>query len=36
VLLCNKPALNNSSKCICSYGGVVSVSMTTVTTVSIP
>lgn len=27
VLLANFPALNDSSKCICSYGGVISVMM---------
>jgi hypothetical protein len=36
VLLGGKPALNNSSKCICSYGGVISVNMTPAVTVQVP
>lgn len=36
VLVCGKPALNNSSKCMCSYGGVISINMTPATTIQIP
>lgn len=36
VLICSKPALNNSSKCMCSYGGVISVTMTPALTIQIP
>ena len=36
VMVCGKPALNNSSKCICSYGGVISINMTPATTIQIP
>ncbi len=36
VLLGGKPALNNSSKCVCSYGGVISVNMTPAVTVQVP
>lgn len=36
VLIGGKPALNNSSKCICSYGGVISITMTPALTVQIP
>ena len=36
VLVCNKPALNNSSKCMCNWGGVISVTMTPAMTINIP
>ena len=36
VLIGGKPALNNSSKCICSYGGVISITMTPAVTVQVP
>ena len=36
VLVGGKPALNNSSKCICSYGGVISINMTPAMTVQVP
>lgn len=36
VLVGGKPALNNSSKCLCSYGGVISVTMTPALTIQIP
>lgn len=36
VIIGGKPALNNSSKCICSYGGVISINMTPALTVQIP
>lgn len=36
VLVGGKPALNNSSKCICSYGGVISINMTPAMTIQIP
>lgn len=36
VLIGGKPALNNTSKCICSYGGVISVTMTPAVTVQVP
>ena len=36
VIVGGKPALNNSSKCICSYGGVISINMTPAMTVQIP
>ena len=36
VLVGGKPALNNSSKCMCSYGGVISVNMTPAVTVQVP
>lgn len=36
VLVCNKPALNNSSKCMCNWGGVISVVMTSAVTINIP
>ena len=36
VLVCNKPALNNSSKCMCNWGGVISVVMTPAVTINIP
>lgn len=36
VIVGGKPALNNSSKCICSYGGVISINMTPAMTLQIP
>lgn len=36
VIVGGKPALNNSSKCMCAYGGVISVAMTPATTIQIP
>lgn len=36
VLVEGKPALNNSSKCSCVYGGVISINMTPAMTVQIP
>lgn len=36
VIVGGKPALNISSKCACSYGGVISVTMTPATTIQIP
>lgn len=36
VMVCGKPCLNNSSKLMCSYGGVISVSMTPAVTVNVP
>lgn len=36
VLIGNMPALNNSSTCMCSYGGVISVSFPGATTEQIP
>lgn len=36
VLVCNKPALNNSSKCMCNWAGVISVVMTPAVTINIP
>lgn len=36
VLVCNKPLLNNSSKLMCAYGGVISISMTPAMTVQTP
>lgn len=36
VMVGGKPALNNSSKCICSYGGVISINMTPAMTVQVP
>lgn len=36
VLIANKPALNNSSKLMCAYGGVISINMPGQTTVQIP
>lgn len=36
VLVSNKPALNNSSKCMCNWGGVISVVMTPAVTINIP
>ncbi len=36
VMIGNFPALNNSSKCICGYGGVIQVLMTPAVTVQVP
>lgn len=36
VLVCGKPLLNNSSKLICTYGGVIQISMTPAMTVKTP
>ena len=36
VIVGGKPALNNSSKCACAYGGVISITMTPAMTVNIP
>ena len=36
VLVCKRPLLNNSSKLICSYGGVIQVSITPAMTVKVP
>jgi hypothetical protein len=36
VLVGNYPALNNSSKCVCSYGGIIQVIMTPAVTVQVP
>lgn len=36
VLMSNKPALNNSSKCMCNWGGVISVINPSVTTITVP
>lgn len=36
VLICGKPALSAASKCICGYGGVISVSVTPAVTVFVP
>ena len=36
VLVCGKPLLNNSSKLMCVYGGVIQVSMTPAMTVQTP
>ena len=36
VIVGGKPALNNGSKCLCSYGGVISITMTPAATVQIP
>ena len=36
VLIENKPLLNNTSKLICAYGGVISVNMTPALTVTTP
>ena len=36
VIVGGKPALNISSKCMCSYGGVISIIMTPATTIQIP
>ena len=36
VMICGKPLLNNSSKLMCTYGGVISVTMTPAMTVTTP
>ena len=36
VLVCGKPLLNNSSKLMCMYGGVIQISMTPAMTVKTP
>ncbi|MGZ0220524.1 MAG: DUF4280 domain-containing protein [Actinobacteria bacterium] len=36
VLIENMPALNNSSKCMCNWGGVISITNPTCTTVQVP
>ena len=36
VLVCGKPLLNNTSKLLCAYGGVIQVSMTPALTVQCP
>ena len=36
VLVCGKPLLNNSSKLMCAYGGVISITMTPAMTVQTP
>lgn len=36
VMVCNKPALNNQSKCMCNWGGVISVVSTNAVTINIP
>jgi len=36
VMIANMPALNNSSKCMCSYGGVISINTPGQFTVQIP
>jgi hypothetical protein len=36
VLIGSIPALNNSSKCMCSYGGVISINFAGQATVNIP
>lgn len=36
VLVCGKPLLNNTSKLMCSYGGVIQVTMTPAMTVKVP
>jgi hypothetical protein len=36
VLVCNKPLLNNSSKLMCAYGGVIQINMTPAMTVNTP
>ncbi|MDQ7096743.1 DUF4280 domain-containing protein [Desulfosporosinus sp. PR] len=36
VLIGGKPALNNSSKAICSFGGVIQITMTPAMTVQVP
>ena len=35
-LVCGKPLLNNTSKLMCSYGGVIQVTMTPAMTVKVP
>ncbi|MBE7002742.1 MAG: DUF4280 domain-containing protein [Ruminococcaceae bacterium] len=36
VLVCGKPLLNNTSKLMCAYGGVIQISMTPAMTVQTP
>jgi len=36
VLVANMPALNNSSKCICNWGGVISINMAGQMTIQVP
>ena len=36
VLVCGKPLLNNSSKLMCAYGGVIQVTMTPAMTAQTP
>lgn len=36
VMVCKRPLLNNSSKLMCSYGGVIQVTMTPAMTVKVP
>ena len=36
VLVCGKPLLNNTSKLMCMYGGVIQVTMTPAMTVQVP
>ena len=36
VLIGGKPALNNSSKAICSFGGIIQITMTPAVTVQVP
>lgn len=36
VLICSKPLLNNSSKLMCAYGGVIQATMTPAMTVNTP
>ena len=36
VLVCGKPLLNNSSKLMCAYGGVISITMTPAMTTQTP
>jgi hypothetical protein len=36
VLIANKPALNNSSKCMCMWAGVISITVPGQTTVQVP
>ncbi|MGN0650198.1 MAG: DUF4280 domain-containing protein [Oscillospiraceae bacterium] len=36
VLINNFPALNNTSKCMCSFGGVININMTPALTIQVP
>lgn len=36
VLVCGKPLLNNTSKLMCAYGGVIQVTMTPAMTIQVP
>jgi hypothetical protein len=36
VLVANMPALNNSSKCMCNWGGVISINMPGQMTIQVP